>query len=160
MSKNSNQYAAWRNVTPLHNALVGSIIHSACHVIATMRAKEKYVLEANEQGRQTVKKLGMEAIQREGLNFEFDLVGDMDSEHNLIITKTRIKSFDGDLIKKPGKDVAKRLLDFLNSGADVVPPQTDDNEPIVVEKVAETPDLNLLNPLLQLLVSLRNFLPD
>lgn len=50
-SGSRNSYTAWRNVTPLHNALVQTILHSNAHVICTMRAKEKYVMEEDDKGR-------------------------------------------------------------------------------------------------------------
>lgn len=115
-SKSHNSQYAWRNVTPLHNALVNAIIQSKCHVIATMRAKEKYVQEQDSSGKTHVKKLGMEAIQREGLGFEFTFTGDMDMDHNLIINKTRMASLDGAIIHKPDKKFSKQLLDWLDSG--------------------------------------------
>lgn len=114
-SGNRNSYTAWRNVTPLHNALIQTILHSNAHVICTMRAKEKYVMEEDDRGRSKPKKIGMEAIQRDGMGYEFDMFADMDIDHNMIITKTRI-GLDGDVINKPGKDLAKKLLAFLDSG--------------------------------------------
>lgn len=113
---NRNSYAAWRNVTPMHNALIQTILHSNAHVICTMRSKEKYVQEEDERGKTRIRKMGMEAIQRDGMGYEFDMFADMDVDHNMIINKTRI-GLDGDVINKPGKELAKKLLDFLNSGA-------------------------------------------
>lgn len=127
-SGNRNSYTAWRNVTPLHNALIQTILHSNAHVICTMRAKEKYVMEEDDRGRSKPKKIGMEAIQRDGMGFEFDMFADMDIDHNMIITKTRI-GLDGDVINKPGKELAKRLLDFLSSGVA--------QEPVVTDQVTD-----------------------
>jgi len=41
-----NSYTAWRDVTPLHRQMVEAILQSNCHIIATMRSKMEYVLEA------------------------------------------------------------------------------------------------------------------
>lgn len=132
-SGNRNSYTAWRNVTPLHNALIQTILHSNAHVICTMRAKEKYVMEEDDRGRSKPKKIGMEAIQRDGMGFEFDMFADMDIDHNMIITKTRI-GLDGDVINKPGKELAKKLLDFLSSGA---APVVEAQPNLVTEQVEE-----------------------
>src|SRR5690606_13915360 len=40
-----NTYAAWRDVTPMHNALVEAMVRCKCHLIVTMRAKTEYVVE-------------------------------------------------------------------------------------------------------------------
>lgn len=116
-SRNNNSFTAWRNVTPLHNQLVNSILQSKIHIIATMRAKEKYVME-EDGGKNKIKKLGLEAIQRDGLNYEFTIVADMDMDHNMIISKTRMKSLDGAIINRPGVEFAQQLIDWLDSGED------------------------------------------
>jgi hypothetical protein len=117
-SKSNNTFMAWRNVTPLHNALVDAIIGSGCHVIATMRSKVDYVMEADPNtGKLTPKKVGMAPIQREGMDYEFDVVGDMDLDHNLLITKTRCERLDGEVINRPGKSFARTLIDWLSDGA-------------------------------------------
>ena len=45
-----NRYYAWRDVTPLHNKLVDTILRSSCHIIATMRAKTTYEIIRDEKG--------------------------------------------------------------------------------------------------------------
>jgi hypothetical protein len=39
--------------------------------------------------KKTVKKLGMAPIQRQGMEYEFDIVADMDIDHNMIVSKSR-----------------------------------------------------------------------
>jgi hypothetical protein len=124
-NKGGNSYFAWRNVTPLHNQLINTIIQSKTHIIATMRTKESYVVD-DQSGKKVPKKIGLEAIQRDGIAFEFTIVCDIDMEHNLIVTKTRMSELDGAIVNRPGKAFADTLLRWLDSGVDVVP------EPVVV----------------------------
>ena len=112
-----NNYFAWRDVTPLQDRLIEAIIASPCHLIATMRAKAEYVIE-NVNGKQKPKKVGMAAVQRDGVEYEFDVTGRMDSEHTLIIERTSIEELDGAVIKKPGADFANLIMDWLESGAE------------------------------------------
>lgn len=114
-----NKFAAWRDVTPLHNKLVETIITSPCHIIATMRAKMQYIQTQDDKGKTVIKKVGLEPIQRDGMEYEFDIVADMDIEHNLIITKTRCEALDGLIINKPGKELAEKIKDWLTDGAKV-----------------------------------------
>ena len=111
-SGNRNSYAAWRNVTPMHNALVQTILNMDAHVICTMRAKERYGQEEDEKGKTKIKKMGIEAIQREGMAYEFDMYAIMDLDHNFIVEKSRV-GFDGAVINKPNGDLAKKLLEYL-----------------------------------------------
>lgn len=114
----SNDWTAWRDVTPMHNQLVDAILASKSHVIATMRSKTEYVQEKDERtGKTTVRKVGMAPVQRDGLEYEFDVVGDMNYENELIVTKTRLPKLAGQVIKHPGLDLACSLLDWLGSGA-------------------------------------------
>ena len=78
-SQSGNSYTAWRDVTPEHNKLIDAIIGSKCHVIATMRSKAEYVLEDDNRGKKVPKKKGMAPIQRDGMEYEFDVVAEMTS---------------------------------------------------------------------------------
>ena len=111
--KSGNSFAAWREVTPLHNQMVDAIISSKLHVIATLRSKTEYVLEEDSRGKKVPRKIGMAPIQRDGLEYEFDVVGDMNWENQLIITKTRCPELAGAVISKPDKEFAKVLKTWL-----------------------------------------------
>jgi DNA polymerase III delta prime subunit len=117
-SKSNNTFTSWRDVTPLHNALIDAIIGCNCHVIATMRSKVDYVMESDPTtGKMVPKKVGLAPIQREGMDYEFDVVGDIDLDHNLAITKTRCEKLDGEVFNKPGKKFAEMLVEWLSDGA-------------------------------------------
>jgi len=120
-SKKENKFAAWRDVTPHHNSLVDALVRCKCHLIATMRSKTDYVLQPDENGKMVPKKVGMAPIQREGLEYEFDVAGDMDIDHNLLITKTRCPALDGAVIHKPGKDLAGVVKAWLSDGVQPAP---------------------------------------
>lgn len=117
-SQSGNSFAAWRDVTPLHNALIDAILTSPLHIIVTMRSKTEYVMETNEKGKQVPRKVGLAPIQREGMEYEFDVCGEMDWDNNLSITKTRCTKLNNEVISKPGRDVAKILTDWLTDGAE------------------------------------------
>lgn len=112
-SKTGNSFGAWREVTPQHNALVEAIIRSPLHIIVTMRAKTDYVQEKDKDGRTVIRKVGLAPIQREGLEYEFDVVGDMDLDNTLVITKTRCSDLNRAVIKEPGEAMGQQLADWL-----------------------------------------------
>jgi hypothetical protein len=56
-----------------------------------------------------IRKVGMAPIQRQGIEYEFDLVGDMDQEHNLIMTKSRAFELADKVINRPGKKFAEEV---------------------------------------------------
>ena len=122
-SQSGNSFAAWRDVTPMHNALVDAVLQSPMHLIATMRAKTEYVLETNERGKQTPRKVGLAPVQRDGVEYEFDIVGDIDLDHNLIITKTRCAALDAQVVNKPGEAFGEIVKAWLTDGVKLVQPE-------------------------------------
>jgi hypothetical protein len=116
-AQSSNTFGAWRDVTPLHNAMVDAIINARRNILATMRAKTASVQEKDEKtGRTTIRKVGLAPIQRDGLEYEFDVVGDLDQDNNLIVSKTRCPALSGAVYKKAGKEVAAQLTQWLSGG--------------------------------------------
>jgi len=116
--RGANSFAAWRTITPEHNALVDSMLKSPCHIIATMRAKQEYVLEVNSKGKQEPKKVGMAPVQREGMEYEFTVMLDVDMGHIASASKDRTGLFDGQFFKI-GVETGAGLLGWLETGADV-----------------------------------------
>jgi hypothetical protein len=116
--RGGNSFTAWKNITPKQNALVDAITGSSCHVIATMRTKMEFVQDRDEKGKTEIKKVGLAVVQRDQIEYEFTLVGDIDHHHTLKISKTRVDGIDiGDQFERPGESLANRLLAWLNSGA-------------------------------------------
>ena len=79
-------YQAWSKVTPRHDKFILEIADSPIHIIATMRGKDQYSMET-EGGRTTVKKLGVGAKQREGVEYEFTVTFLLDQLTNLATQK-------------------------------------------------------------------------
>src|SRR5215831_1863771 len=112
-SKSGNSYVAWRDVTPLHNKLVDAMIASDMHVIATMRTKVEHVQEKDSKGQTVIRKVGMAPIQRDGVEYEFDVVGDLDHSNKLVVSKTRCSALNGEVFEKPGKEFTAILKGWL-----------------------------------------------
>jgi hypothetical protein len=118
-SQSKNSFTAWRDVTPLHNQLVDAMLTAPLHIIVTMRAKTEYVLEQVERNGRRVtepRKIGMAPVQRDGIEYEFDVVGDMDLENTFIVSKTRCSTLAGGAFNRPGDDLAGVLKAWLTDG--------------------------------------------
>lgn len=122
-----NTFAAWKDATPIQNRLVDAIIGADIHVIVTMRSKQDYAQEKDDRGKTIIRKVGMAPQQRNGFEYEFDVVFDMDIDNNAIVTKTRCPALAGRVFAKPGKEVAAILREWLQ-GAPVeqLPASLDD----------------------------------
>ena len=119
--RNGNGFSAWGKLTPLQNALIDAILGANLHVICTMRAKTEYVLERDERGKQVPRKVGMAPIQRDGVEYEFDVLGELDADHVLTITKTRHTALAGASIQHPGRELGESLAAWLSEGEAVDP---------------------------------------
>jgi hypothetical protein len=125
--QSGNSFAAWKSATPIQNQFVDAILTYPGHIIVTMRVKMEYLVEKDEKtGKQTPKKIGLAPVQRDGLEYEFDLVGDINIDHELLVTKSRCHVLADKVITKPGREVGQTLLAWLDSGtAKVVDPAED-----------------------------------
>ena len=111
----------WNQVTPMHRAIFEAIVRSPCHIIATVRTKTEYVLEKNDQGKTVPVKMGMKPVQREGVEYEFDVFARIDLTHTLTVEKTRCPTIDSLVAVKPDARTFAPLVDWLNEGGD--PPE-------------------------------------
>jgi hypothetical protein len=119
-----NGWTAWRDITPQHNRLVESIISSTCHIIATLRAKMEYVQEKDSQGKTIIRKIGMNPIQRDGMEYEFTTFVDVDQDHQSTASKDRTSLLDGKLFTL-SFDVGRKLAAWLDSGTSESIPSTE-----------------------------------
>lgn len=119
--KSGNSWTAWRQVTPRHNDLVDTILLSKCHIIANMRSKMDHV-QTVENGKTVVKKVGMNPIQRDGMEYEFTVFMDLDLSHTASASKDRTTLFDGQVFK-PTPETGEMLKEWLESGAENTIPE-------------------------------------
>lgn len=109
---NGNSFTAWKDATPIQNALIDAITRANLHIIVTMRSKQEYVID-QVNGKATPRKVGMAPIQRDGMEYEFDVAADMDIDNTLIVQKSRCPALSGQVIAKPDARVATILKAWL-----------------------------------------------
>lgn len=119
-----NSYVAWGDVTPLHREMIETILKARCHVIVTMRAKTEYVLEQDKKGKMVPRKIGLAPVQRDGIEYEFDVACEINQDHELqVMTSSRCEGMNGRVFRKAGADVAGILRAWLSTdGAAPAPP--------------------------------------
>ena len=127
------RFDAWRHATPIHDAMIKAILEYKGHVIVCLRSKVHYQVETNTAGgrqQTSVRKVGLAPVQREGLEFEFDLVATMENPGvpTMTVTKSRCSDLAGAVIREPGAAVAKTIRDWLG-GATTTPAAFDSARP-------------------------------
>jgi hypothetical protein len=115
-TRNRGPFGGWKEVRPLERRMIEAILAYPGHVIVTMRTKTDWVIEKDEKGKEKPRRIGLKAEQREGIEYEFDVVGDMDLDHNLIISKSRCSLLADSVISRPDEKFGATLRDWLNDG--------------------------------------------
>lgn len=110
-----NSYTNWAKFTPRHQQLIQAILQADCHIICTLRAKQDYVL-SEKNGKMVPEKVGMKPIQREGVDYEFTIVFELDIRHNATASKDRTGLFMGKPEFKINSQTGKEIADWCNMG--------------------------------------------
>lgn len=142
-SRNGNDsFSGWKEFRPMEREMTDAMISSPCHVICTMRVKTAYEEQIDSKGKKKRVKIGLAPVQRDGLEYEFDLVGSMTEDNVFVVDKTRCSAYAGKVIDKP---TAKAFETFANwlSGApklEVTPKPTPEPQKAATEtpRAAET----------------------
>lgn len=113
-----NSFTNWGKLTPRHNKFIETIVNAPKHIIGTFRSKQDYVMN-EKNGKQVPEKVGLKAITREGVDYEFTLCFDLDIKHNATASKDRTGLF----MDKPdfiiNDRVGEILVKWANDGIDV-----------------------------------------
>ena len=119
-AKQANKFAAWRVPSGLHTKLVDSMLQADIHLIATMRSKMAYE-QVEERGRKVIRKVGLEPVQRSGMEYEFDVLISIDIEHQATVSGSRCPAMDSLSVNKPDGGFFTPLLDWVSEGAEPKP---------------------------------------
>jgi hypothetical protein len=83
-----------------------------------MRTKQDYVL-SEKNGKMVPEKVGLKTVQRDGMDYEFTLVFDLDNKNYAIASKDRTRLFTGKAEEKLSIQTGKLIHQWCNSGSDV-----------------------------------------
>jgi len=116
--RTGNSYTAWREITPQHNRFIDAMLQTPIHIIATMRSKQEYVQEKdNNSGKTTIRKVGLEPEQRKGMEYEFTTFLEINAEHEAFGAKDRTSVFDQKTFTIT-PETGQRIMRWLEGGTD------------------------------------------
>jgi ABC-type dipeptide/oligopeptide/nickel transport system ATPase component len=131
--------SGWKAMRPVERQMVESLLAYPGHVICTLRVKSDWV-EGERNGRKAMLKVGTKAEQREGLEYEFDLVASMDLGNELTVIKSRCPSLSGEIVARPGVAFAETFKAWLDAG-ETAGPSTYDRLNDTILDAADKPTL-------------------
>ncbi len=120
-ARGGNSYTNWAGISKEHELFKARILNADIILICTMRSKQDYVLETNDKGKQTPKKVGLAPVQREGMEYEFTTVFDLAMDHNAQVSKDRTSLFDGKIFKI-SKKTGEEIMAWLAGGKPIEKP--------------------------------------
>jgi hypothetical protein len=132
-----NSFTNWNKVTPRQKAFIQTILQSSCHIIATMRVKQDYVLN-EKNGKHVPEKVGLKAIQRDGVDYEFTIVFDLDLNHLCKASKDRTGLFIDQPEFMINTGIGKQIRDWCSQGTTI------DQVKALIDKAHDLETLNEL----------------
>lgn len=131
-SREMNDFAKWNGPSQEHDAFIDALLQSPAHLIVTMRSKTSWVLEdkvgKDGKTRKTPTRVGMAAKQRDGTEYEFTTVLDLEVPSNVATCiKDRTELFVvGERYGRLGPDWGERIMDWVYSAKvpELVPAQS------------------------------------
>lgn len=136
-NRGGNSFSNWATITKEQEQFKALLLNTNVHLICTMRSKQDYVLEMNDKGKTSPRKVGLAPIQRDGMEYEFTTVFDMAMDHNAAVSKDRTGLFDKQIFV-PSEKTGQTLLAWLHAGKlEVAAPKQ------VVPEAMETLNLSL-----------------
>lgn len=116
-----NTWSAWSEGTPKQKKLIDAILNYPGHVIATIRSKTEWVQEQASNGKNRPVRVGLAPEQGKGIEYEFDLLMELTTDHLGTILKDRTGKYQDQMIEKPGEDFGVALADWLKDGEEAKP---------------------------------------
>ena len=110
-----NMWSAWSATTPRHRAFVDAMLQAPMHIIATMRSKTEVV----QTDKNRFEKRGTKSEQRDGMDYEFTIVFDVQPDHTVLTSKDRTAMFS-DPFQCITKETGQRIKQWLE-GAGITP---------------------------------------
>lgn len=117
-----NTWSAWSEGTPLQRQLVDAILDYPGHVIATMRSKTEWTTEKDRNGKDRPVRVGLSPEQGKGIEYEFDFLLELSTEHILTVIKDRSGRFQDLTLPNPGEDLGRDMAEWLSDGAQPATP--------------------------------------
>ena len=113
-----NSFNNWGRQKPRHRKLVDFIVEAKVHIIATGRGKDEYVMEVNDKGKSTPKKIGVGIQQEKDTEYEYMVTFNIAQDtHVATCMKDNTGLFNNKFDVLTEKD-GEALYDWANSGVE------------------------------------------
>jgi DNA polymerase III delta prime subunit len=112
--RGGNSFTNWNEAGKHFKGVLNAVLHSPIHVIACLRSKTEYIVETNERGRVVPRKVGLAPVMRDGIEYEFTTVFDIDLSHQAATSKDRTGLFT-DKVFQVTEETGQQIAGWLTA---------------------------------------------
>jgi hypothetical protein len=105
----------WKTMRPAEVRMLEAMMSFPGHLIVTIRTKTEWLV-GTENGKAKPVKVGTKPEQRENLEYEFDLVANMDMDNTLSVVKSHCPPLHNAVMQKPTEEFGFTFLQWLSNG--------------------------------------------
>ena len=113
-SLQGNSFTNWSKVNLRYYEYVQKMLQCPAHIISNIRTKHDYVLN-EKNGKMVPEKVGLKAIQRPEMEYEYTLVFDLDMKNHYSASKDRTGLFFGKPEQKLSVETGKLIREWCNT---------------------------------------------
>lgn len=127
-----NSFQNWGKLAPETTQLIKTLTRNNVHIFATLRTKQEYVVEPDNNGKMAPRKVGTKPVQKDEMEYEFMLNFSIGSDHVADTSKDNTRMFEGNP-SKLNPDVGRKLYKWLELGIDVQAEEIQERENLLKE---------------------------
>jgi hypothetical protein len=117
-----NSWSGWSEGTRTQRGFIEALLDYDGHLIATMRSRTEWNVDKDEKtGKIKPTRVGLAPVQGKDIEYEFDLLLELSTEHVANVLKDRTGKYQDKIIEKPGEELGKELAAWLSEGAAATP---------------------------------------
>jgi len=111
-----NSYTNWATITKKQNQFIEALMQAPINIICCFRSKTEYIMQ-DQNGKQVPKKVGLAAVQRDGFEYELDVLFELALDNSYEAEKDRTGLFKGRVGGKLTEKTGQVLKDWLHNSS-------------------------------------------
>ena len=119
-SDRKESFSKWNDLNKTQNKMLGDIMRSPFHVIASIQSKTDWLMETevvDGKKKTSITKVGLAPVQKKGIEYFWSLYVTMDLNHNMTIERINaFEELDRAIIHKPDETWVDPLVGWLKKG--------------------------------------------
>ncbi|MCM3454434.1 ATP-binding protein [Heyndrickxia oleronia] len=135
------RFQDWKTMKPIIKDFIKSLTENDVHIISTLRTKQEYQAERDDNDKLQIRKLGLKPIQKDDLEYEFMIVLRMEQNHTATPTKdnSNLINENGELIKP---EHGATIYKWLELGIDVKAEQAKEKNKLIhqIKEIVKSSD--------------------